>query len=71
MYAFIRKNYLTINENPEIWELVDCTTGGVIWFGTEAQLTQLLGDNSWDTSTQITYQKGSVWAQRRAFKQIV
>lgn len=53
MDCFIRKNYLTINEDPEIWEIVECATGGVAWFGTAAQLSEVLATDNWDLKTNV------------------
>lgn len=46
MECYIRKNPETINDR-EIWEVVQYQTGGVIWWGSDTQLTKRLGRNNW------------------------
>lgn len=46
--AYIRKNHLTINEETEVWEIVEEGGEIVIWFGTEEELTERLGHPYWE-----------------------
>ena len=44
---YIRKNHLTIGEDPEIYEIVSDDGRTVHWSGTEDELSSILNDDRW------------------------
>ena len=53
-YYFLRKNYLTINEDPEIWEVIGAETGDTECFGTAETISAILGTDGWDHNSILT-----------------
>jgi len=61
--CFVRKNHLTINEDPEIWEIVACDTGDVVCFGTERRISEILGSPKWDHNSNVVCDDHACWIE--------
>lgn len=51
---YIRKNWLTINDATEVYEIVR-EDGAVSWFGNEDQLSELLGTDEWAPGDEVAF----------------